>query len=175
MNIIKIMKDIIPLINCMCQIVVASTAVIALILTYRQFSGKAKVKLKAKTTFFIDENGNGEFVVAIRISIVNLGMAPAYISETGIQGSYGKRKWSYCTSIDPIVIKPGNIVHISGFFDYDTVEDRARLNDKVSVYAKCQLDKYWHDKEKIRYDEFKRSFENVQKSLPVHTQTHDYL
>ena len=85
MGILKWIKDNYDLINSICQIVVAFAAVAALFLTCRQFSGRAKARLKAKTRFVIGEKQNREFFVAIRISIVNLGMAPVYISETGIQ------------------------------------------------------------------------------------------
>jgi hypothetical protein len=155
------------LINCLCQFWVACTATVALVLTYRQFSGKAKARLKAKIRFFIGEKQNNEFFVAIRISVVNLGMAPVYISETGIQLWDGNRKkWSMCTSLDPIVIKPGNIVHVSGEYDFEMMEDHATLHDRVSVYAKCQLDRCWIDKERVSYAEFNHEYEKVKRSLP---------
>lgn len=169
MDILKLINDyyVLDLINCLCQIAVACAAVIALFLTCRQFSGRAKARLKAKTRFVIGEKQNREFFVAVQISIVNLGMAPVYISEAGIQLWDGNRKkWSMCTSLDPIVIKPGNIVHVSGEYDFEMMEDHATLHDKVSVYAKCQLDRCWIDKQRVSYADFNHEYEKVKRSLP---------
>lgn len=154
-------------INCGSQIIIAIAAAIALYLTCRQFSGKAKVKLKAKTEFRISERKNHTFYVEIILHIVNLGMAPVYISESGIQlWDEKKEKWPMCISLEPIVIKPGDIAHISGEYDCEMMDDHATLQDEVSVYAKCQLDRCWFEKARISYADLKHDCDKVRRNLP---------
>lgn len=156
----------IDLINCACQIIVAVAAVVAIIITLQQVSGKSKVKLKATTKFQINERHDHTFCVELVLYIVNLGMAPVYISESGIQlWDNRKEKWQMIVSKDPIIIKPGDIAEISCEYNSELVDDHAALRDTVSVYAKCQLDRCWFDKSRIPYGEFKHESEKVSRSL----------
>lgn len=157
----------IALITCICQIIVTGSAIVAIIITLKQVSGKTKVKLRATTEFRINERVNHAFYVELVLHIVNLGMAPVYISESGVQLWDGKnQKWSMRISMYPIVIKPGDIAHISGEYDCEMMDDHAALHNKVSVYAKCQLDRYWFEKAKVPYAEFKYESEKVSRNLP---------
>jgi hypothetical protein len=155
------------LINCVCQIIMALAAVIAICITVKQVSGKSKVHLRATTEFRINERHNHTFYVELILNVVNLGMAPVYMSEVGIQLWDGRReKWKMRISTDPIVIMPGDIAKISGEYDTEMMDDHATLRNKVCVYVKCQLDRFWFEKVKTPYAEFKHESEKVSRNLP---------
>lgn len=157
---------IINILNCFFQGVIATAAVVAIWITIKQISGKASIHLKMKTEFRLNEATGGNIMVELVIHMVNLGMAPVYISSSGIQlWKRNKPKLKMRISDESFVLKSGEMQTVSGQYMSEMMDDRASLHDKVRIYAECQMDKVFYDRKKCPYDEFKHEFEKIRNRI----------
>ena len=148
------------LLNCLFQGIVAVCAIVAIGVTKRQFSGKAKANLKMGIEFKFNEGPGGELVVELYIYIMNLGLGPVYISSCGIELWSGKKpKHQMRISGEPFVLKSGQCETVHARYRSDNINEDAQLRDRVKVYAIYQMDKIFYDKKDYAYDEFKHLYE----------------
>lgn len=80
-------------VSSICQIFIALFALIAICITISQISSKANAKLGMSLKFGLDAVKFGEEIKVVpgfSIHIANLGMAPIYVSECGIEFFQGK-------------------------------------------------------------------------------------
>lgn len=157
---------VVNILNCFFQGIAAVATVVGIWIAVKQISGKAKANLKMKTEFKLNETTlEGDYVELV-IHLVNLSMAPVYISELGIQ-LWEKRKLKYTMRIFniPFVLASGQSKAVSGQYISEMIDDRASLHDEVKIYAICQMDKIYYEKKTIAYDEFKHESEKISKRL----------
>jgi hypothetical protein len=157
---------VIEIINCFFQGIIAIAAVVAIWIAVKQISGRAKANLKMKTEFRLNETTSGEFYVELVIHMVNLSMAPVYISALGIQlWEKGKSKYTMRISNTPFVLLSGESKTVSGQYISEMIDDKASLHDNIKIYAICQMDKVYYEKRTITYDEFKHESEKISKRV----------
>lgn len=157
---------IINLLNCIFQGIIATAAVVAIWITIKQISGKASIHLKMKTEFRLNEATGGNLTVELVIHMVNLGMAPVYVSSSGIQlWKRNKQKLKMRISNETFVLQSGEMRTVSGQYMSEMMDDRASLHDKIRIYAECQMDKVFYDRKKYPYDEFQHEFEKKRKRI----------
>lgn len=157
---------IINLLNCIFQGIIATAAVVAIWITIKQISGKASIHLKMKTEFRLNEATGGNLTVELVIHMVNLGMAPVYVSSSGIQlWKRNKQKLKMRISNETFVLQSGEMRTVSGQYMSEMMDDRASLHDKIRIYAECQMDKVFYDRKKYPYDEFQHEFEKIRKRI----------
>lgn len=148
--------------NCFFQFVIAGAAVVAIWITIKQISGRAKPNLKMKTEFRLSEARSGQFIVELVIHMVNMGMAPVYVSSCGVQlWEHRKLKYKMKISDDSFVLKSGESRIVCGEYRGKSMNDKASLHDKVRIYAICQLDKVCYERKEWIYDEFKHEYEKI--------------
>lgn len=158
--------DVLDILNCLFQGVIAIAAVVAIWITVKQISGRANVNLKMKTEFRLNETREGEFFVELVIHMVNLGMAPVYISSSGVQlWEHRKPKFKMRLSDDSFVLKSGESRSVCGQYKSEMLDDKASLHDKVRIYAVCQMDKVFYEKKSCSYDEFQHECEKIRKRV----------
>lgn len=165
---LKILNDanILNIINCVFQGIIAVSAVVAIWITIGQISGKAKIKLKMKTEFRLNETEGGEFIVELVIHMVNLGMAPVYISSSGIElWRHRKCKYKMRISNESFVLKSGESKTVCGKYFSEMIDDVSLLSDSVKTYATCQMDKIVYEKKECSYDEFKHKWESADRKI----------
>lgn len=157
-------KNGLDIINCIFQGIIAGAAVFAICITIKQVSGRAKVNLKIRPEFRLNKMKEEPFFVELGLRIVNLGMAPIFVSSCGIQlWEYRKEKRTIRISDKSFVLQPGTSTIVYGEYDFDMINDIASLHDKVHIYAVCQMDKIYYDKKKYSYGEFKFECEKINK------------
>lgn len=152
--------------NCIFQGIIAVAAVIAICITINQVGGKTKVELKIRPEFRLNQTNEGIFFVELGLHIVNLGMAPIFVSSCGVQ--LWERRKEKCTiriSDESFVLKSGVSTIVYGEYNYDKINDIASLNDKVRIYAVCQMDKTYYEKKKYSYEELKHECEKKSKRV----------
>lgn len=158
--------DVLDILNCLFQGVMAIVAVIAIRVTIKQIGGRANVKLKMKTEFELILTDEGTAYVELVIHMVNLSMAPVYISSSGVQlWKYRKRKFDMRISDESFVLESGASRSVRGQFNSLRLDDIASLHDKVRIYAVCQIDKMVYEKKSWSYDEFKHECEKKSKRV----------
>lgn len=133
-------------INTITQVVIALSAIIAIIITISQVRYKAKANIKgyykcALGAIKQDITNKIEVIAGVNIKIVNLGLAPVYIEYCGLKfvGKIKEKNYpGIMTTSSIICIKPGE--SYDGTIPYmnlllDDIDDKVALHDKVYVYA----------------------------------------
>lgn len=158
--------NVFEILNCVFQGIIAIAAVAGIWIAVKQISGRAKANLKMKTEFRLNETTQGGFYVELVIHMVNLSMAPVYISASGIQ-LWDKRKSKYIMRVSdiPFVLPSGESKTVSGQYISEMIDDKASLHDKIKIYAICQMDKVFYEKKTITYDEFRHESEKISKRV----------
>lgn len=164
-------SNVLAVLNCIFQGIIAVAAVIAIRITIRQISGRANVNMKMNTEFRLNEVKDEGFIVELAIHMVNLGMATVYVSECGIcLWAHRKPKFRMRISDDSFVLKSGQSRTVCGEYNGEMLDDMASLRDKVRIYAICQMDKVYYDKKKHFYNDFKHKYEKVARRVNKLTQ-----
>lgn len=152
------------LFNCISQCIIAVAAVVAIIITIRQISSKTKINLKMHMNFVLNEKIGEKAFVELKIQMVNLSMAPLFVSSCGIQlWDNRKVKLTIPISEKPFVLRPGQSETVADEYLNELINDIALLHDRVRIYAESQMDKVYYEKKYIFYDEFKHEFEKCNK------------
>lgn len=161
----KVVLDV-NVLNCFFQCIIAVAAVVAIWITIKQISGKGSIHIKLKTKFDLKLNDDNRKEVVLVIHMVNLGMAPVYISSCGIElYKHKHKKYKMRVFDNPFVLKPGYSKMVSGYYLSGEMDDKASLRDKVRIYLICQMDKVYYEKKRYNYDEFKHEYEKVLKRI----------
>ena len=159
--------DAVSIINCVCQCVIAIAAIIAIVVTILQISSKTRIKLKITYTFeSIKDASSDETYVEIRFHILNMSMAPVYISESWIQLWKNQNQHIECriTNADSALsLKPGESGTLGGKFFIQSISRSAKLRDQIRLYVVCQIDKKIYCKKSIEYAEFEHEYEKCRK------------
>lgn len=157
---------VVEIINCVFQGIIAIAAVDGLWIAVKQISGRAKANLKMKTEFRLSETTQDGSYVELVIHMVNLSMAPVYISTAGIQ-VWGKKKVKYTMRVSetPFVLLSGESKTVAGQYISEMIDDKSSLYDKIKIYAICQMDKVFYAKKTITYNEFKHESEKILKRV----------
>lgn len=161
------MKDVlnVNVLNCLFQGVIAVAAVVAIWITIKQISGKANIYIKLKAEFDL-KLIDGKKDVVLVIHMVNLGMAPVYISSCGIElYKHKHKKYKMRIYDNPFVLKSGYSEVVRGHYLGEEMDDEASLHDKVRIYLVCQMDKVYYGKKKYYYDEFKHQYQKILKKI----------
>lgn len=159
-------RELLNLLNCVFQGIIAFAAVVAIIITIKQISGKTSINLNMKKEFRISEIKEGQFVVELVIHMVNLGMAPVYISSTGVQlWIHNKPKFKMKIANDAFVLQSGHCKSVYGVYHSEMIDDKASLHDKIKIYAECQMNKVFYDRTVFSYDEFFHEYERMRKRI----------
>ncbi len=157
-------------ISSICQILIALFALIAICITVNQISGKSKAKLDMSIKFGLGikrEKNSERIFPGFCILISNLGMAPIYISECGVEFFHGRKsKKGFFLSDELFVLQPGECITKS-ITNFDILipelDDRISLHDKAKLYIKDGTGKTFYKKTKLDYAEFKFEFEKFVK------------
>lgn len=133
-------------INTISQVVIALSAIIAIIITIKQvrYRGKANIKGYYKCALGVirDNTSNkSEVVAGVSIQIVNLGLSPVYIEYCGLKfiGKIKNKNYpGIMTTSDIVRINPGE--SYNGSIPYielllNDIDDKVSLHDKVYIYA----------------------------------------
>lgn len=157
-------------VSSICQIFIALFAFMAICITISQISGKANAKLGVFFKFGLGLEKSGaevKVVPGISIHIANLGMAPIYISECGIEFFQGKTsKTGFFLTEEPFVLQSGeNIVKSMSHLEMllPEFDDKVSLHDKVRIYVKSGTGKTIYKKTDFDYASFKFEFEKFVK------------
>lgn len=158
--------DVLDILNCIFQGIIAIAAVVAIWITLKQISSRANVNLKMKTEFRLNETKEGDFFVELVIHMVNLGIAPIYISSSGVQlWEHRKPKFKMRISDESFVLESGASKSVSGQYISEMMDDKASLSDKVRIYVVCQMDKIFYEKKECSYAEFQHECEKIRKRV----------
>lgn len=157
-------------VSSICQILIALFALIAICITINQISGKVNPKLGMSLQFglgMLKYSEKLEVTPGVCILIANLGMAPVFISECGVEFFQGKTfKTGLFVTNEPFVLQPGECVtksmhHLE--FLMPEFDDKVSLRDKVRIYAKDGAGRTFYKKTEFDYAGFKFEFEKFVK------------
>lgn len=164
--------DIFNFINVISQLVIAISAVVAIIIAIKQtrYKGKANIKGYYKCGLgMIEHNVSKEFEVVsgISIKIINLGLSSVYIEYCGIKFAKKLRNRNapgFMTVSDVVCIKPGESytgsIPINDFIIND-INDKVSIHDMVYVYAQLCNGKIHKWKTEDDYASFKHEAEKM--------------
>lgn len=157
-------------VSSICQILIALFALTAICITINQISGKANAKLGMSLQFglgLLKCNEEMKIAPGFSIHIANLGMAPVYISQCGVEFFRGKTsKTGLFLTDEPFVLQPGECVtksmsHLEVLIP--EFDDKVSLSDKVKIYAKDGTGRTFYKKTEFDYAGFKFEFEKFVK------------
>lgn len=157
-------------VSSICQILIMLFAFIAIMITIKQISGKSNAKINASLKFGWGAyrcDGGLESVPGINISIANLGMAPVFISECGIEFLHSKTlKPGILVTGEPFVLQSGECVDKSMPYIQQILselDNEVSLHDKARIYVTCGTGKTYYSEIKFDYAGFKFEYEKILK------------
>lgn len=165
-------EEVLYFINTVSQLVIAISAVVAIIIAIKQtrYKGKANIKGYYKCKLGMIEHNDSkelEVVSGISIKIINLGLSPVYIENCEIEFAKkirNKNNPGFMTVSDVVCIKPGES-YIGSIplkeFIIDDINDKVSIHDKVYVYAQLCNGKIRKWKTKVDYASFKHEAEKI--------------
>lgn len=157
-------------VSSICQIFIALFALIAICITLKQISSKSNARLDMSLNFGLGALRYDDVIKVtpgFSIHIANLGMAPVYISECGIEFFQGKKsKTGLFLTDEPFMLQSGECAtksmhHLEGLIP--EFDDKVSLHDKVKIYAKCGTGKIYYKETEFDYAGFKFEFEKFVK------------
>lgn len=160
--------EILNIINTLSQLVIAISAVVAIVIAIKQTRYKRKANIKGNYACVLTMNKyNAEVVSIIGIQIINFGLSPVYIEYCGIEFAEkikNKNNLGFATSSGVICIKPGESCKDNIPLDecvINEINDKVSIHDKVYVYAKLCNGKIQRWKTKDDYATFKHEAEKM--------------
>lgn len=157
-------------VSSICQVFMSIFAFIAICITIKQISSKSKAKLGMSFKVglgVVEVNEETQIIPGFSMQIVNLGMAPVYITECGIEISKSKNSNpGLYFSMTPFVLQPGEceIKSMTHFRKgVDDIEDKISLRDTVKMFVVDGAGKTYYKKTGYDYESLKFEFEKMEK------------
>lgn len=161
-------------INNICQVVMAISSVIAIVIAIMQIRYRRKPNLKLSYSYAmgLHKNSNKQEIIAgISVKIINLGLSPVYIEYCGLQFVNKEKKFNspgIMTEYNVVKIAPGesfsgSIPHVELLLN--NLENEVALHDKMYIYVQLCNGKTYKVRTNEDYASFKHEFLKVAKKV----------
>lgn len=147
-----ILNNVLNIINVICQIIIAFSAIVAIIVTIKQIKSKSRVNIKVK--FFVSEDigFNSNFaqtksredikhVPVLSIAIYNNGISPIFINSIGIVCVQKNKRWKKCVNGKFVaheknfILKPGVYQSFSLHYFEIWLDGNNQVNETDIIYV----------------------------------------